>query len=547
MSTERLAASRKQEINGVTAATIKTGGTTDTATGRGTTSRSSGDPSSSTSRSAAAGNLSVTIQEPEGSRKDDSLQGCDEDNPNHLVYKKMEAVIRQMQDEHKGVSVRDVKSFMSRIPSVFTGSDVVAWIVKHQHVDDQAEALHMANQMAAHGYIFPIDDHVLTVKNDGNFYRFQTPYFWPSKSWEPENTDYAVYLCKRTMHNKARLELADYEAENLARLQKIFSRKWEFIFMQAEAQTKVDKKRDKLERKILDSQERAFWDVHRPVPGSVNTTELDIKKACRTHKRPIGRAVAAACGHLPTVSDIASYSSTVNSGHNTSSDIYDLKSELTRVAASLRAKIERSSLRLSKIAETLISCNEQYREYDPLLSALEYPNPWTSDSTELWDVEKSGKDISPRRVRRWAFSINELLRDPIGREQFLRFLDKEFSSENLRFYLALQDLRKVPQSEVVERVKEIWSEFLSADASAPVNIDSRSYEITKENMQHPHRWTFDTAGAHLFHLMRSDPYSRYVRSDMYKDFLAGAKKKVSTRGIRAIVPFPNKKEAVSSG
>jgi len=28
---------------------------------------------------------------------------------------------------------------------------------------------------------------------------------------------------------------------------------------------RVDRKRDKVERKILDSQERAFWDVHRPV------------------------------------------------------------------------------------------------------------------------------------------------------------------------------------------------------------------------------------------------------------------------------------------
>jgi regulator of G-protein signaling len=48
----------------------------------------------------------------------------------------------------------------------------------------------------------------------------------------------AVYLCKRTMQNKTRLELADYEAENLARLQKLFARKWELIFMQAEAQIK---------------------------------------------------------------------------------------------------------------------------------------------------------------------------------------------------------------------------------------------------------------------------------------------------------------------
>lgn len=37
---------------------------------------------------------------------------------------------------------------------------------------------------------------------------------------------------------------------------------------------RVDKKRDRLERQILDSQERAFWDVHRPVPGCINTTEV---------------------------------------------------------------------------------------------------------------------------------------------------------------------------------------------------------------------------------------------------------------------------------
>jgi len=43
----------------------------------------------------------------------------------------------------------------------------------------------------------------------------------------------------------------------------------------------VDKKRDKLERKVLDSQERAFWDVHRPAVSpslsvclSVNLSEV---------------------------------------------------------------------------------------------------------------------------------------------------------------------------------------------------------------------------------------------------------------------------------
>lgn len=67
------------------------------------------------------------------------------------------------------------------------------------------------------------------------------------------------------MLNKNKVNLSDYEAQNYARLQKMLARKWEFIYMQAEAQSKVDKKREKTERKILESQERAFWDVHRPM------------------------------------------------------------------------------------------------------------------------------------------------------------------------------------------------------------------------------------------------------------------------------------------
>jgi regulator of G-protein signaling len=42
------------------------------------------------------------------------------------------------------------------------------------------------------------------------------------------------------------------------------------------------------------------------------------------------------------------------------------------------------------------------------------------------------KDISAKRVKRWAFSIHELLKDPAGKEHFIKFLGKEFSDENLR-------------------------------------------------------------------------------------------------------------------
>lgn len=142
------------------------------------------------------------------------------------------------------------------------------------------------------------------------------------------------------MQNKTRLELADYEAENLARLQKMFSRKWEFIFMQAEAQSKVDKKRDKLERKVLDSQERAFWDVHRPMPGCVNTTEIDIKKACQMNKPLHGYKNMHIGGATPRLSP-----STSEFPNKVTAE------SLKKQIALLKTRLDRRNIKVSKVAE----------------------------------------------------------------------------------------------------------------------------------------------------------------------------------------------------
>ncbi|XP_020802150.1 regulator of G-protein signaling 7 [Drosophila serrata] len=455
---------------------------------------------------------STTLAVPSASQQ---RGGKNEDAPNILVYKRvylqekfyMEAIIEKMQAETTGVAVRTVKAFMSKVPSVFTGADLVAWILKNFDVEDVTEALHFAHLLSSHGYIFPIDDHALTVKNDGTFYRFQTPYFWPSNCWEPENTDYAVYLCKRTMQNKTRLELADYEAENLAKLQKMFSRKWEFIFMQAESQSKVAKKRDKLERKVLDSQERAFWDVHRPMPGCVNTTEIDIKKAYRRGGSSHGTGSAGASLAKNPVE------------------------QLTRIIALRKQKLERRTIKVSKAAEALVAYYDQYNEFDYFITSPELPNPWQTDSTEMWDTEKNSKEVPVRRVKRWAFSLRELLNDAIGREQFTKFLEKEYSGENLKFWESVQEMKALPQSEIKEAIQKIWQEFLAPDAPCPVNVDSKSVELAREAVSSPNgpnRWCFDVAASHVYHLMKSDSYSRYLRSDMYKDYLNCSRKKIKS-------------------
>ena len=100
-----------------------------------------------------------------------------DDNPNMIVFQKLEKIMEKMQDEKTGVQIRTVKTFMTKIPSVFTGTDLINWLIANLDVSDGHEALALANRMSSFGYFFPIDDHVLTVKNDNTYYRFQVMIF----------------------------------------------------------------------------------------------------------------------------------------------------------------------------------------------------------------------------------------------------------------------------------------------------------------------------------------------------------------------------------
>ncbi|KAI0986961.1 hypothetical protein GJ496_007759 [Pomphorhynchus laevis] len=428
----------------------------------------------------------------------------DEFSKPHLhTYRKIESIVIKMMDNEIGVEIKTVSGCLSSIPSVFTGSDLIQWIIRHLNVDDTAEAMHLAHSISSRGYIFPIDDRMLTVKNDGTFYRFQTPFLWPSFHDDPDSVEYAVYLCKRAMQNKSRMELADYEAENLAKLQKqiSLSRKWELIYLEAEVQMKIDKKRDKTEKLVLDSQEQAFWDFYRPAPNHQQHYEQDIRKSMRTLlKRQ----------HFSTMLHTSNC-------HN--HDIYvDMiqKEYLTKKCTLTYAKS-------SKIAEIFISKYAVIKCYDPFLVHDDSGvNVWLKDSTYAWDNEST---TNYKRIKMWSVSIFELLRDPLGRKYFNKYLDKEFSGENLMFILACFQLRKAPTSEVSSIVNSIYCEFFAASAKNLINVDSKIMNKTVESIQNPTRYCFDEALEHILNLMARDSYTRFLRSGIYKKYLGEAREK----------------------
>ncbi|XP_043063309.1 uncharacterized protein LOC108087590 isoform X2 [Drosophila ficusphila] len=406
-----------------------------------------------------------------------------------MAFDKMEMLVREMQDQEHGVPVRQQKMFLTSIPYAFMGYDLIEWLMDRLQIEE-SEALNIANQLCLHGYFFPVNDSkTLTVKDDSSLYRFQTPYYWPWQHKAPDNVEYAIYLAKRSLRNKQRHALEDYEAEALASLHKNLKGKWDFISMQAEEQVRLAKERKKGDKIVGDSQERAYWRVHRPPPGQFTPLEpCPVPSRDRQGLKP-----------------------------NKKKTVDDMQRDVDYLAKSLN----RTRMKMSQACESLVCYSETFTEYDFFLQPALPSNPWVTEDITFWQLNNTFVDIpTEKRVKRWAISIEELVSDPTGLQEFTGFLEKEYSHENIRFWIAVNRLRRSAHSQVARKVNEIYEEFLKPGAPCEINIDGKTMESVLRGLKNPSRFTFDSASEHIYMLLlKKDCYPRFIRSEHYKRLL----------------------------
>ncbi|XP_060055973.1 regulator of G-protein signaling 3 isoform X2 [Erinaceus europaeus] len=135
------------------------------------------------------------------------------------------------------------------------------------------------------------------------------------------------------------------------------------------------------------------------------------------------------------------------------------------------------------------------------------------------DKMKSFKPTSEEALK-WGESLEKLLLHKYGLAVFQAFLRTEFSEENLEFWLACEDFKKVKsQSKMVAKAKKIFAEYIAIQACKEVNLDSYTREHTKDNLQSVTRNCFDLAQKRIFGLMEKDSYPRFLRSDLYLDLI----------------------------
>ncbi|XP_044275676.1 regulator of G-protein signaling 2-like [Varanus komodoensis] len=140
---------------------------------------------------------------------------------------------------------------------------------------------------------------------------------------------------------------------------------------------------------------------------------------------------------------------------------------------------------------------------------------WSSGNQDMHSLRPT-----PEEAQEWAESLEKLLLHPYGRSAFHSFLESEFSEENLDFWVACEDYRKLQGCDKLQdNARKIYDQYITIQAPNEVNLDSQTRDVTNRNILLPTRSCFEQAQKRIFGLMEKDSYPRFLRSIVYQSLV----------------------------
>ncbi|TKS75188.1 Regulator of G-protein signaling 4 [Collichthys lucidus] len=152
---------------------------------------------------------------------------------------------------------------------------------------------------------------------------------------------------------------------------------------------------------------------------------------------------------------------------------------------------------------------------------LQKPEAQTADQKPV--KEKNAATATAKRapaaaeVGKWKESFSHMMSSETGRIVFTSFLKSEFSEENMDFWVACEDYKKIAPSKLASRAKQICQQYVDVDAPNEVNLDAATREETKQNVESACPSCFDEAQKMIYTLMEKDSYRRFLNSKLIQD------------------------------
>ncbi|CAD5213960.1 unnamed protein product [Bursaphelenchus xylophilus] len=122
------------------------------------------------------------------------------------------------------------------------------------------------------------------------------------------------------------------------------------------------------------------------------------------------------------------------------------------------------------------------------------------------------------RAASWSSStVEEILRDSIGRQVFRCFLFQSLAEENLLFVEAIEELEKDKDGKHIrDGIKDLLNNYGSY-----INLSSKAMAMLKEaaEAEHPNPKALEVAHKEISKLLENDQFPRFRRSAIYIEYL----------------------------
>ncbi|XP_076320858.1 regulator of G-protein signaling 3-like [Tachypleus tridentatus] len=130
---------------------------------------------------------------------------------------------------------------------------------------------------------------------------------------------------------------------------------------------------------------------------------------------------------------------------------------------------------------------------------------------------------SPEEAEKWSESFQELMASKYGSALFRAFLSREFSEENIEFWLACEDFKKTRTNKLQSKARKMYNDFIAVQAPKEVNLDSTTRTTIMNSLSKPDHHSFDQAQKKVQGLMERDAYLRFFQSELYLELLQGSR------------------------
>lgn len=134
-------------------------------------------------------------------------------------------------------------------------------------------------------------------------------------------------------------------------------------------------------------------------------------------------------------------------------------------------------------------------------------------------IQSTNVRPTPEEASKWSESFQLLMRNKYGATLFKAFLAREYSQENIEFWIACEEFKKVRPAKMPSKARKIYDDFVAVKSPKEINLDPNLRTNIFQSLTAPEEGTFDIAQRKIQGMLEQDAYLRFLQSELYRDLL----------------------------